>query len=272
MESGIQDKAEKPVRHWSIWLARTSLVLSILTLVLALFGAIGAGEGWWSLDVGMQSLTGAFVLGLLTLILALIILYYYRKEGRRIAIVTLLAIVFSGSYVGYIGYHIAKAASLPQIHDISTDLENPPQYVTLSLRQDNYSDIPGRKDPQYAGLDAFERWQVLHKKGYPDISSLRFDNSVAEVIAAAEEIATANDWDVAAIDPANGRLEATDTVALLKFKDDVVVRAVPDDGGDTSIVDIRSVSRYGLSDIGVNAERIRTFSAQLRAKLGADNE
>ncbi|MEM1131502.1 MAG: DUF1499 domain-containing protein [Pseudomonadota bacterium] len=254
-------------RHWSIWLARTSLILGILTVGGALLGAIGAGERWWSLDVGLQALTGTFFLGLITLILALLILVYYRRKGGRIVLVTVLAFILSGGYVGYIGYHIAKASSLPMIHDISTDLENPPQYVTLSLRQDNYADIPGRGDSEYAGMDAFERWQVMHREGYPDIETLRFDKPVVEVIEAAEEIAISNQWEVASVDTENGRLEATDTVALLKFKDDVVVRAIPDANGEGSIVDIRSVSRFGLSDIGVNAKRIRKFSAQLKEKL-----
>lgn len=269
MNAAVENKA-LPVRHWSIWLGRTSLIFGILTVGIGLVGSIGAGQRWWSLDAGMQSLTGAFFLGVVTLLLALAILYYYRHESRRIAVSTLLAIVLAGGYVGYIAYHIVKASSLPMIHDISTDLENPPRYVALSLRQDNYSDIPGRGEPEYRGLDAFERWQQLHKKGYPDIKTLHFDSNVADVIVAAEEIAKASGWEVATATPENGRLEATATVALLKFQDDIVVRAIPDSDGMVTMVDIRSVSRYGLSDIGVNAKRIRRFSAALKQKLAAE--
>ncbi|MEO1045210.1 MAG: DUF1499 domain-containing protein [Pseudomonadota bacterium] len=264
----MDNRDDVPRWHWSVAMALTALVLGVLTLAIALVGAIGAGQQWWGQDAGMQSLTGAFFLGLITMVLALGILFYYRKQGQPLVLFSVLALLLAGGYVAYIGYHIIKASSLPMIHDISTDLENPPQYVALSLRQDNYSDIPGRGEPEYAGKNAFERWQQLHSQGYPDIKKLRFDKSVAEVIASAEEIATVNGWDIAAVDPLNGRLEATDTVALLKFKDDVVVRAVPDADGEGSIVDIRSVSRYGLSDIGVNAKRIRRFSQQLTDTLG----
>ena len=57
--------------------------------------------------------------------------------------------------------------------------------------------------------------------------------------------------------PAEGRLEATETTRWFGFKDDVVVRVSPTSDG--SRVDVRSVSRVGQSDLGVNARRIRAF-------------
>jgi uncharacterized protein (DUF1499 family) len=41
---------------------------------------------------------------------------------------------------------------------------------------------------------------------------------------------------------------------------------VPTDDGKASIVDMRSVSRVGVSDLGVNAKRIRSFLDSLAAK------
>jgi len=51
------------------------------------------------------------------------------------------------------------------------------------------------------------------------------------------------------------------------FKDDVVVRVVGRDGGTR--VDVRSVSRVGLSDLGTNARRVRDFLRRLTAGLAA---
>jgi fatty-acyl-CoA synthase len=53
---------------------------------------------------------------------------------------------------------------------------------------------------------------------------------------------------------APGRIEATATSFWYGFKDDVLVRIRPEGGG--SRVDLRSVSRVGLSDLGANCERI----------------
>ena len=61
-------------------------------------------------------------------------------------------------------------------------------------------------------------------------------------------------------------VEATDVVSLFRFKDDIVVRIRPAPGG--SRVDVRSVSRVGVSDLGVNAVRVRDFLDDLRAVGG----
>ena len=52
-------------------------------------------------------------------------------------------------------------------------------------------------------------------------------------------------------------IEATDTTFWFGFKDDVAIRVRPDDGG--SVIDVRSVSRVGRSDLGTNARRILQF-------------
>ena len=62
-------------------------------------------------------------------------------------------------------------------------------------------------------------------------------------------------------DAAQGRIEATATSFLFGFKDDVVVR-LTDDAGATK-VDVRSKSRVGRNDFGMNAKRIRAFVAKL---------
>ncbi|MEC7133345.1 MAG: DUF1499 domain-containing protein, partial [Pseudomonadota bacterium] len=48
--------------------------------------------------------------------------------------------------------------------------------------------------------------------------------------------------------------------------DDVVIRLTAK--SDDTLVDIRSKSRVGKSDLGKNAERIETFMAELRNQLG----
>lgn len=64
-------------------------------------------------------------------------------------------------------------------------------------------------------------------------------------------------WDLVAADATAGRIEATDTTFWFGFKDDVVIRVRPADGG--SRVDVRSLSRVGVGDVGTNAKRIRAY-------------
>jgi len=80
----------------------------------------------------------------------------------------------------------------------------------------------------------------------------------------AEALARDRGWVVANVDARAGIVEATATTLFFRFKDDVVVRVRPDParpGG--SVVDMRSISRVGGSDVGVNAARIRAFLADL---------
>ncbi|MCY7298530.1 MAG: DUF1499 domain-containing protein [Ilumatobacteraceae bacterium] len=67
------------------------------------------------------------------------------------------------------------------------------------------------------------------------------------------------------VDFASGLVEMTATTRWFGFQDDVAVHA-----RSTSIrvrVDLRSVSRVGLSDVGTNAARIRAFLEQQRVRL-----
>ena len=73
-------------------------------------------------------------------------------------------------------------------------------------------------------------------------------------------------WRIVAAVPADGRLEASDTTRWFGFTDDIVVRVRPAPNG--SRIDVRSASRVGRSDLGVNARRIRAFLAALSAPSG----
>ena len=75
-------------------------------------------------------------------------------------------------------------------------------------------------------------------------------------MAAAEALG----WEIIAQDEQAGTLEAVDTTTIMGFKDDIVIRISRE--GDSSIIDLRSVSRVGVSDLGANAKRIRAFKAQ----------
>ena len=141
----------------------------------------------------------------------------------------------------------------PPIHDITTDTADPPEFVDiLPLR----ADAPN--PPEYAGSEVAEQQLAA----YPEIEPLELDVSTAEAMALAESAARAMEWELVTVAPGEGRLEAVATTAWFGFKDDVVVRIVA--AGDGSLVDVRSKSRLGLSDVGTNARRIRQFMAQLQ--------
>jgi hypothetical protein len=85
-------------------------------------------------------------------------------------------------------------------------------------------------------------------------------------MAAAAEAMREAGFDDVRTTPALGLVEGVDETFWFGFEDDVVVRVrAVEDGG--SVVDIRSVSRVGQSDLGTNAERVEELRAGIAGRL-----
>jgi len=148
---------------------------------------------------------------------------------------------------------IWSARGLPAIHDISTDLTDPPGFhAVLPLR----ADAP---NPVTVSPDVAAR----QRQGYPDLGPLTMlvpaDAAFDQALAAARQAG----WEIVDSDRTAGRIEATATTRWFGFKDDVVVRLTPVERGTK--VDVRSVSRLGVGDLGANARRIREYLGALRS-------
>ena len=128
--------------------------------------------------------------------------------------------------------------------------------------------LPAYQGPGFAALAAKTLGQVGHE-AYPAVRPLALSADPARVAAAAEAEAKAQGWTLATSDPAGGVIEATAETFWFGFKDDVAIRIRPGASGG-SVVDVRSTSRVGLSDIGANAARIEAFLAGLKVRAEAN--
>ena len=145
------------------------------------------------------------------------------------------------------------AGGAPPIHDITTDTNDPPQFVDI---------LPLRAGARNSAVYGGSRVAALQQAAYPDIAPVDLMIEPAAAFAKALAIANAMGWALVATDSSSGRIEATATTRVFRFRDDVVIRIRPRDGG--SRLDIRSVSRLGGRDLGKNASRIREFIVHLR--------
>jgi len=248
------------------WVSRLGVLLGIGAPVTAVAMALGTGAGMvdWQTSLGsLRNLTYAAMAGGGLSLVALIALLL-RKHWKRL-LWPLVAIVMAGGFVGYASYSFGKAATVPPIHDITTDLSNPPAFETLTLRADNREVVPDGDRADLAGLDNAARWRRWHEEAYADIQPILVSVSVPDAVAAAEQLVADRGWELAVSDSATGRVEATATVSIYRFKDDVVLRITPNPDGEGSVVNMRSVSRVGTSDLGVNGDRIRAFLVDLAA-------
>ena len=105
------------------------------------------------------------------------------------------------------------------------------------------------------------------QSAYPDVVPLDTRLATADAFKQALAVAEAMPgWHIVAQDMTTGRIEASQTSRWFGFTDDIVIRIAPGPLG--SRIDMRSLSRQGRSDFGVNAARIRAFMAELKGRLG----
>lgn len=242
--------------HWLPWVG---LLLAVVGAVLVLVP--GPGYRWqlWGLGVAFTLLRwGAFV-GLAGGIISLLaLLTMFTRPGRRVvqAFFAGVGLLIGAASFGLPWALLQQAHSVPPIHDITTDTVQPPIFhAILPLRRD------APNSAVYGGL-AIAREQ---RQAYPDIKPLQFQVSPKRAFAAALKVAKDMGWRIVAAVPQAQRIEATATTSWFGFKDDIVIRIRAAEPG--ARVDIRSVSRVGVSDLGKNAERIRQFRDRLTRVL-----
>ena len=195
----------------------------------------------WGAYVGLAGALAGLVAGVLA----------YRRDKRLSAGIAAVAVIVGLVTVAIPYSWQRRAQSVPRIHDISTDLENPPAFTAI---------VPLRADAPNS-LDRPPIVAAQQREGYADIQPLTMTATKTEAFARALGAARDMGWDVVNADEAGGVIEATDTTRWFGFKDDVVVRITP--WGAGTRIDVRSVSRVGLSDVGTNARRIREFLDRL---------
>jgi len=152
--------------------------------------------------------------------------------------------------VGLLAALVLQARGAPPIHDITTDFEEPPQFRAATRAAENQG-----RDLTYPNGAATTAEQ--QRAAYPDLDSIAVDVPPAAAFASVLRVAEQLGWTVVQQDAAAGLLEATDETGVFGFVDDIVVRVRP--AGAGSIIDARSLSRLGVSDLGANAARIRAM-------------
>lgn len=237
-------------------------VIALALAILAAAGAVAAGLGYrfeiWPLREAFTLLRWSAYGGISAAVLSLICAVWILRRRPYVGLLPSLAGFILGVSVAAVPYsYLRTARSVPPIHDISTDLRQPPSFVDiLALRA-------GAPNTAEYGGETVARQQ---RQAYPDIGPALLDVAPEEAFERALSAARELGWEIAAAVPGEGRIEATDQTFWFGFKDDVVVRIRAADSG--SRVDVRSVSRVGRSDVGTNARRIRRFLERINSKAG----
>jgi len=265
MTTEITDQA-KP-RLWLKIGGLVGLALGLGLGLLTLASAAGIWLGFWDFRRGFSLLGAANQYGqwlawaCLLIAAAMLVAGQLLKVKNAGKFVSLAAI---GALVAWVAYLIPESfrpgedVNYPPIHDISTNLVNPPEFVAVAPLRANAPNTL-----VYGGSNNMtpERLIELTNEAYPDLVTQRYSEPVDVIFEKA--LAAVNDlgWELVATDASAGRIEATDTTFWFRFKDDVVI-TIEQQGSDT-VVDARSVSRVGTGDVGANAIRLRKMFALL---------
>ncbi len=235
---------------WSSYLA----ALSIPVLVIA---AVGHRVGLMDVISTYSVMAVGFTLAAAAVIAALAAFVAIWRDGSRG-----LGTAIRGLIVGLLilvmpAYGAWNVVTLPRLTDVSTDPADPPHFVA-ALRDRGPQDAP-IVDPDDAAA-------AVQRQAYPDIVPRHYPVSTARVYLEARNLVDQRGWRVLADippsdDDPSGSIEAVAQTLVFGFRQDVMIRVVPE--GDGSRVDMRSASRSTAHDLGSDAERVRHFFADL---------
>lgn len=236
------------------WWSKLLVSMAVLAIAVLFIGPLAYKSGILPLQPALLSLIISLGIGAITLLLSIVMLVVtLKRQLERDRNVLVAALIICCIPVLLVGGQLRTATSVPKIHDISTDTVNPPSFQKIiALRQGAMNSLVY----EYEG--SAKKLAGIQAAAYPKVKTIESDLTVAEAVEKSTEILSEMGLEIVNVDSSSGLVEATDTTFWFGFKDDMAIRIVA--VSDGSIIDLRSVSRVGVSDVGVNAARILTFT------------
>jgi hypothetical protein len=240
------------------WIVLPGAGLAVASALVLLAGPVGYRLGILPLRIALLTFLrwGAYggIAAAVVSLTGLAVTMARPREARRGILLAALSFLVGVALIGIPG-RFRLGPPRPPIHDITTDMQEPPEYVAV---------LPLRANAPNTTVYGGEKIAMQQREAYPDVRPLILSVPPPQAFESALATVREMGWDLVAADGAAGRIEATDTTFWYGFKDDVVIRVRPADGG--SRIDVRSLSRIGGGDAGTNAKRVRGYLDALRTE------
>ncbi|OFW39413.1 MAG: hypothetical protein A3F70_08140, partial [Acidobacteria bacterium RIFCSPLOWO2_12_FULL_67_14] len=211
------------------------MLFSLLACGIAGFAFVLLALAGPAYRIGLLSLSNAFTLlqwggyvgvgAAATGALAAVLAYRRGAKLRLAAGLIGMAAGLSAFAVPFEWQRRDRAA--PPIHDITTDLENPPAFRAV---------VPLRRDAPNS-LERPPDLGELQRQAYPDLGPITVPMPLDQAFNRALAVAQESGWTIVTADSASGHIEATDTSRWFGFEDDIVIRLTP--WGAGTRVDVR---------------------------------
>ncbi len=234
-------------------LAKTALVMALISLVLLPLSALGTRWGLFNFRIGLLLFMVSTLSGLTTIVLSAL---YTRRQSTEASKTALSRAALLGMpALAFFALNLFSGGSTPMIHNITTNPDEPPTFIAA----------PAQRGAGANPLPYSAELAEVQRTAYPDLQPVVSDVSAAEAYQIALATAQRLDWEIYYQNPGLGQIEAVDTTLWFGFKDDIVIRV--SETGSGSQLDLRSVSRVGKGDLGANARRIEKFIQYYKAEL-----
>ncbi|MYD44135.1 MAG: DUF1499 domain-containing protein [Gammaproteobacteria bacterium] len=241
-----------------IWV-RILLGAALLSVALAVGGALLHKSGIASFGPVSLIVQAGFGLSIIVAVCTIVTLFVsiLRKQpyGLFTMFATFLICFLLGGYAAFI---FNKVSNSPFLHNVSTDLVEPPVFSEAMLE---------RRGPNSNPVTFDEHTKQLHREAYGDVQPVVVQTSESMSFSKALELVQDRGWEIVTMDEQAGVIEATATTFWMGFKDDVAIRMRRNEEANATTIDIRSISRVGRTDLGKNAARIREFLKDLNEVL-----
>ncbi|MGI9522558.1 MAG: DUF1499 domain-containing protein [Hyphomicrobiaceae bacterium] len=242
----------------SIWTIRLALFCVALVSVTIVFHRIFG----MATPVALNLFALAFIGSAFAILVGLFALVRIWKRGWSGGANAVTGIVISALLLAWPLSYLPTAQRLPMIYDVTTDPGDPPPLIAAARLRPQ-----GANPVAYPGVEFSEKQNAT----YVDLTPLFVDRPAVETLEIVEQalqrmrMTIVGETSIGELGPGSGQIEAVDRTLVLGFYDDVAVRVTRVSGG--SLVDVRSASRFGRSDLGRNADRIREVKAQIVERL-----
>jgi uncharacterized protein (DUF1499 family) len=233
--------------------------LSLGGLACLPIGALGTRVGVWRPGIGLAVFGIGTIVALACGLVGAAVLVVRRGHEQPGGNAAELATVVAVLLLFVLFPFVRSGLTTPPIHQVSTDLVDPPSFrAVLGIRGPDANPVVLDPDMVAAQLEHYPWIRTLvvprgADAAYETALQVIEEHMVLEVVNA---------------DPIQRIIEATDRSFWFGFKDDMVVRVRFGETGTR--VDVRSISRYGEGDLGVNADRVGEFFTRFLRESGLD--
>jgi uncharacterized protein (DUF1499 family) len=241
--------------------AHVAVMLAVLTGVYLIAVMLATRFGYLSPDLGFRTLTLGYgpkiALGTLAISILSLLISLFMSPGR-LAFWALAAVLVSGGFVG--GFFAFQKAlkAFPPIADVATDWDNPLAFSdklmasrgTDALRVEDLPRVPRNESMAWGGKTVADINQLTCPTAKPVFNKAVTATQIVDLLKA-------ENYSIVSRTPE--QVEATYTDFLYGFRSDVVVRM------QNHRVDIRSVGRYDIPDLGDNCRRVSRLVKLIKA-------